>query len=136
MIRYMLDTNICIYLTKHRPISVVDRFRDLEVGQVCISSIVYAELRFGCEGSAQRELSLNRLSALLGPMEICDFDAQAAEVFGRLRQDLKIKGPPIGPYDTLIAAHALSLGSILVTNNCSEFRRVDGLAVENWVRPS
>jgi tRNA(fMet)-specific endonuclease VapC len=132
--RYMLDTNICIYLTKHRPVSVVERFRDLEAGQVCISSIVYAELRFGCEGSQQRELSLDRLSSLLGPMEICDFDASAAEAFGRLRQNLKKVGQPIGPYDTLIAAHALSLGCVLVTNNRAVFDRIEGLAVDNWVQ--
>lgn len=131
--RYMLDTNICIYLTKHRPASVVTRFRELEVGQVCISSIVYAELRFGCEGSQQREASLDRLSGLLGPIEICEFGPEAAESFGRIRQNLKSRGQMIGPFDTLIAAHALSLGCILVTNNRSEFERVGGLAVESWV---
>lgn len=130
--RYMLDTNICIYLSKHRPASVVKRFSELELGQVCISSIVYAELRFGCEGSVQRKASLDTLTALLGPVDICDFNAAAAESFGRVRQNLKARGQPIGPLDTLIAAHALSLGCVLVTNNCAEFERVEGLAVENW----
>ena len=131
--RYMLDTNICIYLSKHRPASVVERFRELELGQVCISSIVYAELRFGCEGSAQREASLDALTTLLGPVDICDFDAAAAESFGRVRQNLKARGQPIGPLGTMIAGHALSLGCVLATNNCAEFKRVEGLAVENWV---
>lgn len=131
--RYMLDTNICIYLSKHRPAPVVDRFRQLDLGQVCVSSIVYAELRFGCEGSVQREASMDALSALLGPVDICDFDAAAAESFGRVRQNLKARGQPIGPFDTLIAGHALSLGCVLVTNNCAEFKRVEGLVVENWV---
>jgi len=131
--RYMLDTNICIYLTKHKPVPVVERFRSLDVGQVCISSIVYAELRFGCEGSQKRDASLEKLSSFLGPIEIFDFDVSAAEVFGRLRQDLKKNGQLIGPFDTLIAAHALSLGCVLVTNNRAEFDRVEGLAVDNWV---
>jgi tRNA(fMet)-specific endonuclease VapC len=129
----MLDTNTCIYLAKHRPKSVVKRFDELELGQVCISSIAYAELRFGCEGSVRREASLDALSAMLGPVEIHPFDSEAAEAFGRVRIALKRQGRPIGPFDTLIAAHALSLGCILVTNNRSEFERVDGLAVENWV---
>jgi tRNA(fMet)-specific endonuclease VapC len=134
MMRYMLDTNICIYLAKHRPTSVVDRFRGLAVGQVCISSIVYAELRYGCEGSQQREASVAALDGLLGPIDIVEFDTRAAEAFGCVRQKLKQIGRPIGPFDTLIAAHALSLGCILVTNNYSEFERVDNLAVENWVQ--
>ena len=80
----------------------------------------------------QREASLDVLTALLGLVDICDFDAAAAESFGRVRQNLNARGQPIGPTDTLIAGHALSLGCVLVTNNCAEFKQVEGLAVEKW----
>lgn len=129
--RYMLDTNICIYAIKHKPASVVAALRAHTGAGIGVSSITVAELFFGVEksGSARNREALRHF---LEPLEIADFDATAAEVYGRVRQQLERAGTPIGPLDTQIAAHALGLEVILVTNNQREFERVAGLRVENW----
>jgi tRNA(fMet)-specific endonuclease VapC len=130
--KVMLDTNICIYLIKQQPAAVIQRFVSHPVGDIGLSSITAAELAYGV--SKSRHVSKNRhaLEQLLGPLEIAQFDQAAAWSYGSLRAQLEAKGMPIGSMDLLIAAHALSLGVPLVTNNLHEFRRVPGLRLENW----
>lgn len=131
--KYMLDTNICIFIIKHKPESVIKRFMELEPNDICISSITYAELVHGVEKSQAVEKNRIALTVLLSEIEIIPFDSTAAQVYGLIKADLQKKGTPIGPLDTLIAAHAKSLGLTLVTNNTREFARVDGLELEDWV---
>lgn len=131
--RYLLDTNICIYLIKKKPLAVIEKFRTLTVGDVGISAVTLAELEYGVEKSLQREKNLLALEQFLIPLDILSFDALAAEQYGRIRVHLEKQGTPIGPLDLMIAAHALSLNVVLVTNNISEFQRVATLKVENWV---
>jgi tRNA(fMet)-specific endonuclease VapC len=129
----MLDTNICIYIIKRHPQSVLDRFSAFPVGDIGISSITLAELEYGAAKSAQPKKNREALEEFVSPLDIATFDRDAAESYGRIRATLERKGLPIGAMDMLIAAHALSLGANLVTNNEAEFRRVSGLRVENWI---
>lgn len=131
--KYMLDTNICIFIIKHKPESVIKRFMELEPKDICISSITYAELVHGVEKSQAVEKNRIALTVLLSEIEIISFDSSAAQVYGMIKADLQKKGTPIGPLNTLIAAHAKSLELTLVTNNTREFARVDGLELEDWV---
>jgi len=131
---YLLDTNICIYIIKKKPIAVLERFQSLSLGEVGISSITLAELQYGVEKSANREKNLRALQQFLIPLEIVDFDYDASIIYGQIRSQLEQAGQPIGPLDMLIAAHSKSLNITLVTNNKREFMRVPGLKVENWVR--
>lgn len=131
--RYMLDTNICIFLIKHRPESVIRKFLELEPRDICISSITYAELVYGVEKSQAKEKNRVALILLLSEIEILPYDDVAAQTYGVIRADLQRKGTPIGPLDMLIASHAKSRGLTLVTNNMGEFERVEGLKVEDWV---
>ena len=133
--RFVLDTNICIYIIKKKPIQVFDKFRELAPGNVGISSITFAELQHGIKKSASPEKNQLALNQFLLPLEIMDFDMDAAMEYGMIRADLEQKGTPIGPLDTLIAAHVKSKGLILVTNNEKEFIRISGLKVENWTKP-
>lgn len=130
--RYMLDTNICIHVIKNRPETVIRNFLKHEPGELCISSITYAELMHGVEKSQDSERNRVALTLFLSPISILSFDNFAAEEYGKIRADLERKGTPIGPMDTLIAAHARAEDLILVTNNTREFNRVEGLNVENW----
>jgi tRNA(fMet)-specific endonuclease VapC len=130
---YLLDTNICIYIIKKKPESVINRFRLLSLGEIGISTITIAELDYGAAKSANPEKNLSALNQFLIPFEIFNFDHNATVEYGKIRTSLEKNGTPIGPLDTLIAAHAKSLGYTLVTNNEKEFRRVEGLEVENWV---
>ena len=130
--RYMLDTNICIYLIKHKPEKVLRKLQTIHPEDVCISSVTYAELVHGVEKSAAVEKNRLAFSMLLANMEILDFDAQAADCYGKIRADLEKKGRPIGPLDMMIAGHAQSLGYTVVTNNVKEFSRVSALKIENW----
>ena len=132
--RYMLDTNICIYVIKHKPESVFRKLKKIKPEDVCISSITYAELAYGVEKSAQPERNRLALSMMLSSIEIVAFDDAAADEYGEIRAGLERKGTPIGLLDMLIAAHARSLGCTLVTNNTKEFCRVEGLEVVNWVK--
>ncbi len=134
MMQYLLDTNICIYLIKNKPAGVQNKFKKLRLGSLGISSISVAELQFGVNKSQQREKNQQALDQLLIPFEIVNFDYNAATEYGIIRNDLEKSGTPIGPLDTLIAAHAKSLNVVLVSNNEKEFRRVKGLIVENWVQ--
>ena len=130
--RYMLDTNICIYVIKHKPEKVLKKLQTIHPEDVCISSVTYAELVHGVEKSAAVEKNRLALSMLLANMEILDFDAQAADCYGKIRADLEKKGRPIGPLDMMIAGHAQSLGYTVVTNNVKEFSGVSSLRIENW----
>jgi tRNA(fMet)-specific endonuclease VapC len=129
--RYLLDTNICIYIISERPIHVMARFRLERIGEIGISSLTAAELDYGVEksGSARNRQALEKF---LAPLEIVAFDEMAFRHYGRLRADLEKRGLPIGSMDMLIASHALALNAILVTNNTREFERVSGLHLENW----
>ena len=130
--RYMLDTNICIYAIKHKPEKVFQKLQEVDPADVCISSITYAELVHGVEKSAAIDKNRLALSLLLANIEILDFDVDAAECYGKIRADLEKKGTPIGSLDMMIAGHAMSLGYKVVTNNVKEFKRVSDLKVENW----
>ena len=131
--RYMLDTNICIYVIKHKPETVFQKLQNINPEDVCISSVTYAELVHGVEKSAAVEKNRLALSMLLANMEILDFDVDAADCYGKIRAALEKKGTPIGPLDMMIAAHAQSLGYTVVTNNVKEFSRVSALQIEIWV---
>ena len=132
--RYMLDTNICIYVIKHKPESVFRKLKKIKPEDVCISSITYAELAYGVEKSAQPERNRLALSMMLSSIEIVAFDDAAADEYSEIRAGLEKEGTPIGSLDMRIAAHARSLGCTLVTNNTKEFCRVEGLEVVNWVK--
>lgn len=132
--KYMLDTNICIYAIKHKPNSVIERFLSHDPEELCISAITYAELMHGVEKSIAVERNRIAMSLFLSPITILRFDELAAEEYGRIKAELEKKGTPIGPMDTLIASHAKSRGLIIVTNNTREFNRVIGLTVEDWTQ--
>lgn len=131
-IRYLLDTNICIYVINVRPPAVLARFMAHEIDGLGVSAITASELYWGvCKsGSVRNRTTLDKF---LSPLTILDYDLSAAQHYGELRGHLEKQGTPIGPLDQQIAAHALALGITLVTNNVREFERVPGLRVENWV---
>ena len=130
---YMLDTNICIYLIKKQPESVLLKMQAHMQDGLCISSITLAELQHGVFASAAVAKNNIALNQFLSIIEILNFDDEAASLYGKVAADLKRKGTPIGLMDTLIAGHALATGKTLVTNNVKEFGRVIDLEVENWV---
>ena len=130
--RYMLDTNICIYAIRQKPEKVFSKLKKMNPADICVSAVTYAELACGVEKSAAVERNRLVLSLLLANIEILDFDSKAAEEYGRVRADLEKQGVPIGPLDMMIAGHARSLGYTVVTNNLKEFSRVSGLKTENW----
>ena len=129
---YMLDTDICIYIIKRKPLGVLKRLESIDPDQLSMSAITFAELMNGAKKSQRVEANVSRLDALGEILEICSFDKQAAVAYGNVRSSLEKRGEVIGPYDLLIAAHALSLDRTLVTNNEKEFKRVEGLKVDNW----
>ena len=131
--RYLLDTNICIYVIKRRPPQVLARFQRCAVGDIGLSTVTLAELEYGVAKSQEPARNHAALAAFTLPLEILPFDAPAAAAYGPIRATLERQGTPIGAMDLLIAAHARSLGVILVTNNVREFGRVPGLQVDNWV---
>ena len=132
--KYILDTNICIYIIKKKPSQVFEKFKDLPLGSVGISSITLAELAYGVKKSVQSEKNQIALNQFLVPLDIVEFDANAAVEYGIIRAKLERAGIPIGPLDMLIASHVKSLDLTLVTNNEKEFKRVDGLTIENWTK--
>ena len=129
--KYLVDTDICIYVINDRPKRVLERFIAEVPGDVAISSVTVGELAFGV-AKTKSQRNREALQAFLLPMEIVPFDAGAAMVYGEVRAELEGNGHPISPLDTMIAAHARALGLILVTNNGREFSRVPRLTVENW----
>lgn len=135
MLKYMLDTNICIFTIKNKPQAVRDAF-NRHHGQMCISTITLMELIYGAERSAAAERNLSVIEGFAARLEVLDYDHRAAAHSGQLRAELARAGTPIGPYDQMIAGHARSLGLVLVTNNLREFERVPGLRVEDWLTSS
>jgi tRNA(fMet)-specific endonuclease VapC len=129
----MLDTDICIYTIKRKPISVLKRLEMVQPGMVVMSVITFAELINGAKKSQHVEANLRRLNALSELIDVLPFDKDAAMAYGDVRSDLEKRGLIIGGNDLFIAAHALSLNLTLVTNNQREFSRVNGLKIENWV---
>ena len=131
--KYMLDTNICIYLMKHQPPEVRERFAHCFVGDVVISAVTLAELQFGIACSSTGALESNRsaLESLLDDIKVAPFDAQAAKAYGPIRAVYKDRNRDA--LDKLIASHAVALGVTLVTNNEADFVNYAGLRVENWV---
>jgi tRNA(fMet)-specific endonuclease VapC len=131
--KIMVDTNICIYVIRHQPPAVLERFTSHRVGDVGISVITLAELEYGVSKSSQPARNREALEQFVSPLQIAAFGRPAAVTYGKMRALLEKRGRPIGSLDLLIAAHALSLGVRLATNNVAEFKRVPGLRVENWV---
>ena len=134
MIKFMLDTNICIFTIKNKPQNVRDAFNRHD-GQLCISAVTLMELIYGAEKSSSPEKNLAVIEGLAARLEVLPFDNEAAAHTGMIRSELAKAGTPIGPYDYMIAGHARSRGLIVVTNNLREFARVSGLRVEDWVHP-
>lgn len=130
--RFLLDTNVCVDYLNGRYPRVVERIQESDPEDVGVSSVVAAELRYGAEHSQHRRKNHARLDVLLDEIAVVDFDTAAARVYGRIRERLESRGEIIGPYDMMIAAHALSLELTLVTDNVREFRRVRSLKVDNW----
>lgn len=131
--KYMLDTNICIYLIKQQPREVIEKFQGIAPGEIVISTVTVAEMMYGVEKSQYMEKNKTALELFLAPLEIIDFDFKAAQSYGAIRAFLEGQGTPIGAYDLMIAGHAHSYGLILVTNNKREYTRIPDLMVENWV---
>ena len=134
MMKYMLDTNICIYIIKRKPSDVIERFRQTRISQVGVSSITLSELEYGIVKSSKPNQNQFALAQFLAPMEILPYGDEAAQQYGRLRAFLEKQGTPIGSLDMLIAAHALSIDCILVTNNEKEFNRAPNLKIDNWAK--
>jgi tRNA(fMet)-specific endonuclease VapC len=132
LVRYLLDSNICVYAMKNRPRQVLRRLQNLGPTMVGVSVITVLELRQGAERSQQRELAHARLDDFLEPMDVLSFEEADALVAARIRSRLFQIGRPIGDFDSLIAAHALARDLIVVTNNVGEFERVPDLTIENW----
>ncbi len=132
MLKFMLDTNICIFTIKNRPVQVREVFTRHH-GQMCISSVTLMELIYGAEKSASPERNLAVVEGFAARLDVLKYDENAAVHTGQLRAELGRAETPIGPYDQMIAGHARSLGLILVTNNRREFDRVSGLRVEDWI---
>ena len=131
--KYMLDTNIIIYAKNNRPEEVLQRFRQYEPEDLCVSAITMAELEYGiCNSSKPGQNRLALLTFLSG-IEVMPFDAGAAREYGKIRFELKQNGEMIGGNDLLIAAHAKALKLVLITNNAKEFERIKGLKTKNWV---
>lgn len=133
MPRYLLDTNICIYIKNHRPPEVLARFSKLPPGKVAMSAITYGELCFGAEKSSKPKEVRQILEHLISLIPVLPLDENASLHYGKIRQHLQASGKPIGNNDLWVAAHALAGKLILLTNNVAEFERVPGLKVENWV---
>ena len=132
--KYLLDTNICIYIIKKKPNKVIKHFREYKPGDISISSITVAELNYGIEKSSKPDTNIIALSEFLQPLIVLDYTQMDSESYGKIRTELERKGTPIGAMDLLIASQAISRGLVLVTNNESEFKRVKRLRIENWAK--
>ena len=130
--KLLLDTNICIYIIKHKPATVLERFRNLSPVDVGISSITVYELMYGVHKSQQPRKNLAALNLFLTPLSVVDFQKDDASMCGKIRAELEARGQTIGPYDLQIAAQAVTRKLTLVTNNLREFKRVSNLKALNW----
>lgn len=131
--KYLLDTNICIYLIKQKPLSVLEKLRSNDIKDLALSSITVAELEYGVMKSQNKEQNMDALHRFMIPYEIVDFTSKSAVKYGEIRTYLEKKGQIIGPMDLLIASIAMVENMILVTNNTKEFKRIPNLKLENWV---
>jgi len=131
--RFLLDTNICIYVIKQKPSSVKQRLQAIDPSDVGISIVTLTELEYGAAKSQSPERNRQILTTFCAPFEIVGLSQEDARILGNIRADLERRGQPIGSYDLLIAAQALSRSLTLVTNNVREFQRIEGLMIENWV---
>ena len=131
---YMLDTDICSYIIRERPVQVLEHFKQVEMEQLCISVVTYAELIFGVEHSSSKKVNRAIIDGFVQHLSIISWDEDAAEHYGKIRAYLQAKGKVIGSMDMMIAAHARSQGMTLVTNNDRHFKRVPKLTVENWAK--
>ncbi len=129
---YLLDTNICIYIARQRPLAVLKRFEQLQQGEVVMSFITHGELMFGAEKSQHRDETIEKLNRLTEFIPVVLPSPSTALHYGDIRAQLKRAGTPIGANDLWIAAHARSSNLVLVSNNTREFQRVPGLKMENW----
>ena len=129
----MLDTNICIYIIRQKPVKVIKQFCQTQISAIGISSITLSELEYGVRKSAKPAQNQFALAQFLAPLEILPYDDIAAHYYGNVRTYLEKQGMPIGSLDMLIAAHSLSLDCTLITNNEKEFTRIPNLKVANWV---
>jgi tRNA(fMet)-specific endonuclease VapC len=132
MLRYMLDTDICIHVIKNHPLTLLQRFNRF-AEQLCMSSISVAELVYGAEKSASRAKNLHAIEHFCARLKVLAFTSQAAAHFGQMRADVERLGTPVGAFDLLIGAHARAERMIVVTNNAREFGRLPGIEVENWI---
>jgi tRNA(fMet)-specific endonuclease VapC len=132
--KFMLDTNTCIYIIKRKPPDVIERFYQTEISQIGISSITLSELLYGVSKSSKPEQNQMALMQFVAPMEVLPYGDDAALCYGDLRAHLEKQGTPIGALDMLIAAHALSIDCTLVTNNVKEFIRIPKLKIDNWAK--
>ena len=132
MLRYMLDTNLCIRVLRDRPPGLRERF-NAEAAALCISSVTLAELLYGAEKSMRPVETRHRVEDFAARLAVLAFDDAAAAHYGDIRADLERRGQVIGPYDLMIAGHARSKGLMVVTGNLSEFTRVAGLRAEDWL---
>jgi len=132
--KYLIDTNICIYIINKRPAAVIKKFKQFELGEIGISTITVSELQYGVAKSTYRKKNEVRLEEFLAPFAILTYDQTAARVYGDIRFQLEKRGRPIGPLDLLIAAHAISQDLVLITNNDKEFKRIKKLKIENWTK--
>ena len=131
--KYLLDTNICIYIIKKKPEKVLKRFSKLNPGDIAVSTITIAELYYGIAKSSKLNENTVALQEFLQPLEKLDFNSEDSKVYGKIRTNLEARGKMIGAMDSLIASMALSRDLILVTNNEKEFKRIENLQIENWV---
>ena len=131
--KYMLDTNICIYMIKRKPVHVIEHLQRIPISDIGLSSITLNELEYGVEKSQHKVQNKIALAQFVTPLQIPPYDDLAAKHYGEIRCDLEKRGQSIGALDLLIAAHTLSLNSTLVTNNEKEFSRVPGLKIKNWL---
>jgi tRNA(fMet)-specific endonuclease VapC len=132
-LKYLLDTDICIYIAKKRPPEVFKRFTECNRDEIGMSLITYGELRCGAKKSQHQEIALAKLDALKQHMSVLAMEPEVAVHYGDIRAQLEQSGIPIGNNDLWIAAHARALGVTVVTNNTDEFERIENLNVENWV---
>ena len=133
--KYLLDTNICVFLFRRKFPSVLQRLHQTQAGEVGISAVTLAELRYGADRSSDPPKNHAVIDAFLTTVAVVEFREDAARLYGLVHSDSESRGTPIGPLDNMIAAHTLSLGVTLVTNNVREFSRVTGLVVEDWCEP-
>jgi tRNA(fMet)-specific endonuclease VapC len=130
--KYMLDTNICIYIIKNKPLGVKEKLSLITPEDICLSSVTVSELFYGAEKSQYSQKNKEALENFLINFNIMDYGYEASKAYGKIRAHLEKTGDIIGAMDLMISAHALSLRTILVTNNIKEFKKVEGLKIENW----